>query len=298
MNLKKILAQKVLIITCLLQGFLIFNGNLLGMLQCPIAQKPTQLNTQINTQKNGKVILLLGTSSSGKSRACQEVVDFASTLSEQVVSVVMDTEDDKGISMTIRRQFPYDWSSEQILLYQSILEHAEQNKTVISDLMLFESEEEDITESFINKLKAETNVFSILVYCPMRQLLRNVASRNTSPQDGEGRSPVNVFGQYLDMYFSPDVSDSDTETGSYSSIEDVENTEFIEGIENLSLCPVEPYETRSKTRQIERLQTLSRRPSSPALFNSNIYDLVLKNTGNNFEKNIGLIFYELFHWLK
>jgi len=291
MYLKKI---KVLIITGLLQVFLMFNGSLLGMLYQPVAQKPAQLDQQ----KNGKVVLLLGTSSSGKSRACQEVFDFASTLSEQVVSVAMDTEDDKGISMAIRRQFPFNWTNEQILLYQSILEHAQQNKTVISDLMLFESEEKDITENFINKLKAETNVFSILVYCPMRQLLRNVASRNSSPQDGESRSPVNVFGQYLEMYFSPDVSDNETEIGSYNSIEDIESKEFIEGIQKLSSCPVDPYEIQSRENQIAKLTMLSQRPSSPALFNPNTYDLVLKNTCDKFEKNIGQVFYKLFHWLK
>jgi len=250
-----------------------------------------------NAPKPGKVILILGTSSAGKTRASKEISDFVSSLSQNSIILAMDEEDDCGISRTVRAQFPSNWSCEHIIMYRSILEQTSRNKIVIFDLMLFETSDDDITESFISKLKTETEVFSVLVYCPIGQLLRNVASRNTSPSDFERRSPVSVVGQYLDMYCAKTELPIDDLTPPASIIEEIESSELILGIQALSELEIEPSEAQSRQAHIEKMQRLAQRQSSPITVPANTYNFVVKNTGN-LATDLGPLFYKLFHWIK
>jgi len=176
------------------------------------------------------------------------------------------------------------------------------DKVVICDLMLFVDPQNDITESFIERLKTKTNVYSVLIYCPINQLLSNVTTRNSSPGDTDRRSPISASGQYLDMYF-PTTGDTDNleegcKVAPDNGIDPIEPAEWTDGIDALSTCEIQPYEEQERQLHIDRLRQLSQRPSSPVFIKPNIYNLVLKNLGHNFEKNTGLLFYNIFKWLE
>lgn len=188
-----------------------------------------------------------------------------------------------------------------MLLYQSIAQQIEKGNIVICDLVLFENKENDITESFIEKLKTITSVTPVLVYCPINQLLRNVESRNSSGASREHRSPLAIADHYLDMYFSDPNSPSDATSRHLSElIGHADESEFKEGEQALSEFKEEDeYQKQEKQECIERLHQLSSRASSGAsspvpYVKPHLYDMVFKNDGKQFEEKMGTLFFKLY----
>lgn len=268
--------------------------------------KPIRTGQASNTEtKQGHAILFLGTSSAGKSYISKSASTYLSKFKDipSVVRIVMDDEEDRGIDSKTRQLFPNNWRIEHILLYQSIAQQIEKGNIVVCDLVLFENKENDITESFIEKLKIITSVTPVLVYCPINRLLRNVESRNSSGQSREHRSPLAIADHYLDMYCSTPNSPADATPSHLSElIDDADESEFKEGEQRLSKIQEEDaYEKQAKKECIERLQQFSSRASSgasspvPIYVKQHVYDMVFKNDGNNFEKQMGELFFKLYN---
>ena len=157
-------------------------------------------------QSRAKIILVLGTSSSGKSTICSRLSSHfpgSSLLSMDS----MDDELDEGLSKVERQKFPQEWiTSELCILCKKILTQAVSCNILIVDAILQESSRDlqlDQTASFIKYLKQRgLQVYSLLVHCPILQLMQNVSKRNTGTGGVECRSPVAVVGEYVDTYLS------------------------------------------------------------------------------------------------
>ncbi len=284
----------------------ILGNNIWGMDKILIPQ-PIRLgaaSTTTTPDKKGHAILLLGTSSAGKSRICKKVFDYLTSFKNiaPIIKVVMDDEEDRGIDNNTRKTFPDDWRLEHILLYQTIAQHTQQGNIVVSDLVLFETKDNDITESFIEKLKTTTTVTPILIYCPLGQLLRNVESRNSSGESREHRSPLVIAEHYLDMYSSnPNTPRENVQSPCPQLIDAAEKSEFEKGEKALSEIKVQDeYDQKAQQECIEKLRNMSSRNASrdtspiPIYANTNIYDMVFKNDGQKSEEQIGLLFFRLY----
>ena len=272
--------------------------------------RPTPIRTgqASNTEtKPGHAILFLGTSSAGKSYICKSASTYLTKFKDipPVVRIVMDDEEDRGIDRETQKLFPPHWRIEHMLLYQSIVQQIEKGNIVVCDLVLFENQENDITESFIEKLKTVTSVTPILIYCPINQLLRNVESRNSSGQSREHRSPLAIADHYLNMYCSTPNNPADVTPSRLSElIDDADESEFKESEQRLAkITEEDEYERKTKKECIERLQQLSSHASSgtsspvPIYVKPHVYDMVFKNDGNNFEKQMGELFFKLYNKL-
>lgn len=233
----------------------------------------------------GNVILFLGTSSAGKTKICNETYDHLhkNFRDKPIVRICQDESEDRGISAEERKHFPPTWSTEHILLFQEISKHTSKKKIVLGDLMLFENQKtHDITESFIAKLKTITNVFSVLVYCPLPQLIKNVDLRNSSDDELDQRSPSEVIGQYCEMYLSQDLQ---KENDSYKEIDVLKEYDILKAVKTLQKA--QPTHDAVE-RYIQILRNLSNKVPLPVITH-NIYDVVMKNKKENFDKEIILL---------
>ncbi len=261
---------------------------------CPKAIRPAQMDT-----KKGYVVLILGPTSVGKTTISKqisgEVASFVGSLKDQpeIVQVAMDDEEDGSVSRDIRSDFP-GWRDEHILLYQKIMAQAQMNKVVISDIMLFESNDYDITESFINKLKEKTNVFPTLVYCSMYQLVANIVSRNSSEDSLDSRSPDSAVDQFCEQFnLSRSVDEHDLQP-----IDSISPREIEMGIDMLGTSPVNASGRASRARCIQKLQRLHSTSPSPVMVMPKLYDFIIKNSGSSLEAGIAKICYALFKKIK
>lgn len=257
---------------------------------CP---KPLRA-TPAHCTKKGYIILILGSSSVGKSRISGEVVAFLKKMMglPEVIKIAQDTEeDDWGISSKLTEQFPKSWTTEHIHLFQIITQKALEDKVVICDLILRESNDYDITECFIKKLRQVTQVFSILVYCSIARLISNVMDRNSTGCERESRSPFSTMHQYFDVYLSPIPSDSTNEVINTLSAEDLED-----GIKKLRTLeePKVPHGETPRETCVNRMLELQTRTPSPILWDKGLYDYVIKNGECDLPKEIGCIYYKLF----
>lgn len=271
--------------------------------------RPTPIRTgQVSTSetKKGHAILFLGTSSAGKSHISKAAYTYLRKFKDiaPVVRIVMDDEEDRGIDSKTKQSFPGNWRIEHMLLYQSIAQQIEKENIVVCDLVLFENKENDITESFIEKLKTITSVTPVLVYCPINQLLRNVESRNSSGESREHRSPLAIAGNYIDMYFSTLSSPTEATPSHLSElIGDTDESEFKEGEQALAEFKEEDeYQKQEKQEYMERLHQLSSQASSGAsspvpYVKPHLYDMVFKNDGKKFEEKMGTLFFKLYNKL-
>ncbi|PKN03186.1 hypothetical protein CVU75_03525 [Candidatus Dependentiae bacterium HGW-Dependentiae-1] len=285
------------------------SNNLWGMdkIVIPKPMRPGQSEATTTANKKGHAILLLGTSSAGKSRICKQVSKYLTNLKNiaPVVEVIMDNEEDRGVDNTTRQSFPADWRCEHILLYQTIIQHTQQNNIVISDLVLFETKETDITESFIEKLKTTTTVTPVLIYCPLGQLLRNVESRNSSGESREHRSPLIIAEHYLDMYSSsPNTPRSGIQSAPPQLVDTADDAEFEDGEKALSQIKIQDeYDQKIQQDCRDRFRRISSRASSPGAWttpiyaNTNIYDMIFKNDGKKSEEQMGVLFLRLYNKL-
>lgn len=160
----------------------------------------------LGMEQRSKIILVLGTSSSGKSTICSRL--SAKFSGSSLISMdSMDEELDEGMSKRERQQFPQEWITlELCILCKKILTQAASCNVLIVDAILQETARDlqiDQTASFVNYLELKGfQVYTILVHCPILQLVHNVSKRNMGPRGIERRSPVSVVGEYVDTYLS------------------------------------------------------------------------------------------------
>lgn len=258
--------------------------------EAPIVYPKPIKPTPIKAAKQGHVIMLLGSTSVGKTFIRYKLTEFLEVIKRlpEIVQIVMDGAEDRGVPAAIMKQFPTDWSTEQILLFQDTVKAAQDGKLVICDSVLF-SNDCDITESFINKLKEYTDTTSILVYCSMERLLTNITSRNDSGNEGERRDPLNAVEKYLDMYLSPTPDSEEYKRADYVSSPELEN-----GIRVVKTLPIDSDKEMQRERCVRRMQVLRDSPASPIMFNSKLYDYTIKNDeGCDLENQLAPICYKL-----
>lgn len=122
-------------------------------------------------QRKAKIILVLGTSSSGKSTICKQLSShFPDSFLLSMDS--MDDGLDEGMSKGERQQYPREWiTSELCILCKKILTQAASCNIMIVDAILQETSKDlqiDQTASFIKCLKQRGfQVYSLLVHCPI-----------------------------------------------------------------------------------------------------------------------------------
>jgi len=248
---------------------------------------------QENTQK-GYVVLILGSMSVGKTTISKQISEnvgsFLMSLKShpQVVQLAQDEEIDGRIDRTLRLEFP-GWTNEHIILYQKIMEQACQNKVVICDLMLFESSDYDITESFISRLREKTNVFPALVICPMDQLVANTLRRNRSDEAFSRRSPDSVVDQYSEQLLSKSFDERKT-----MIVGSVTPGEIQKGIDLLSTSPAFESERKSRAICIRKLRELHSTSPSPIRVPTALYDFFIYNSSSSLNEGIKNICWALF----
>lgn len=240
--------------------------------------------------KKGYVVLILGSTSVGKStmskRISGEITTFLENLRNHpdVTKIAMDDridDDDVAIPSAVRKEFP-GWSEDHITMFKKIVAEATLNKVVVVDLMLFVSLEYDITESFITKLKEKTNVFSVLVYCSMDQLIENIVSRSSSSDLSDRRSPDVAVDQFCEQYLS--------QSPRVQEIDHISPSEIEQSIQTLSSSPIKIPAT---DRCVEILRKLHDRSPSPVTCNPQLYGFIIKNNEKSICAGIAKIWYAL-----
>jgi len=203
-----------------------------------------------------------------------------------VSKIAMDDredDDDIAIPSKVRKEFP-GWTEEYIVMFQKIMAQATMNNVVVADLMLFESNDYDITETFITKLKEKTNVFSVLVYCSMDQLIENIVSRSCSSDLTDRRSPDSAVDQFCEQYLSasPHVH----------VIDSISPSEIEQGIQTISSSPIR---IPAADRCVEKLRKLHDRSPSPVMCNPQLYSFIIKNNERSISAGIAKLWYALFN---
>lgn len=247
----------------------------------PMAIRPGIANT-----KKGYVVLILGPMSSGKTtiskRISYDLTKFLTRLKDtpEIVRIAEDEEMDGGIDRKLRLDFP-GWTNEHIILFKKIIEQARQNKVVICDLLLYESSDYDITESFIRRLREKTNVFSTLVICSINKIVANTLHRNSSGQPFSRRSPDSVVDQYSEQLLSKSFDERYSQVVSCVTTREIE-----EGIELLSTSPALPSERQSREKCIRKLRELHSASPSPLRVPTDLYDFFIYNGGASLDDGI------------
>ncbi|MBF0206656.1 MAG: zeta toxin family protein [Oligoflexia bacterium] len=267
-----------------------------------------------------KVILILGTSSSGKSRLAgyiQGKLDNRASF----VSIDELTGENLGMPREELALFPRKFSIEHIRLYKSIEMEAAKGKPVICDAMLYDIE--DLTELFVSLLKSHNyDVHTILVYARPGVLLGNVASRNKKSNSFEHRSPRDVIGQFFDMFIpigdpssasvSSDVSVASDASVPRKRIDSISVEEFNDHISQIpdedgeiaaavdefrgkiasSLVEVEDEDEESKGEEYRR----QRSSESPVMENYP-YDHIIINRGGNISNQYESTYDKIVEWI-
>jgi chloramphenicol 3-O-phosphotransferase len=141
----------------------------------------------------GRIVLFNGTSSAGKSSLAEVVVRDSKTKFEVVSfdDFHRSYREKYGVTRLNREQ----WEDFRISLYRHAKVQSESGRNIIIDTVEF-----DVAYDQYCKILNCSNVVKAIVYCPLDQILRRIARRN-SADDPAGRRPVLLaFQQFLQMY--------------------------------------------------------------------------------------------------
>lgn len=129
--------------------------------------------------KQGKIILLDGVSSAGKSSICKELVQILGS-SYQIIAI------DDFVKDVFAEQEKHPVSPSEFIarcdecsdkMYEKIKEITDQGKNVICDNVLAGLEGEKSVKLNLEKLK-DLNTYFVLVYCPFKILVERILQRN------------------------------------------------------------------------------------------------------------------------
>jgi len=267
-----------------------------------------------------KIILVLGTSSSGKSTICARLSGQFSGVSLLSMDS-LDDELDEGLSRRERQQFPQEWiTSELCILCKKIITQASSCNIMIVDAILQESSVDsqiDQTASFIKYLRQRgLQVYALLVHCPILQLVQNVSKRNRCPRGIERRSPVAVVEEYVDTYLSSSSPSpllsraaSGSESGSAcgsevahitSSPNEFVNSDDLERVLAMfSQMQVDPALEVAKGVLLARLRSVSSSHTPlPVEINDEDYNFIFhNNSSETFDLEFSRLITELSAWL-
>jgi deoxyadenosine/deoxycytidine kinase len=189
----------------------------------------------------GMVVIINGTSSSGKSSVARELIrrmDGPYKCWDLMALDDYDTSDIDAFGESCyeeeEEKYPnYSLGEENSFFCRNIIDSALSGKNVICDTVLYarenERDREDYLGCFVERLRKNgIKYVSVLVYCPLNKLEERVTKRNRLAQvlhtPGETRSPYQFAYQFASLYhcesdvcFSPVVFSSDL--GTLSSVD-------------------------------------------------------------------------------
>ena len=95
------------------------------------------------------------------------------------------------------------------------------------------------------------------------------------------------------------IPDETLPTEQRVQIDELTDADFKDGAKTLTQLKIEAYEQNPKNKCVKRLQELARRsPPSPVTINSVLYDFVVQNNGESFEKETGTLIFRLSQLLR
>jgi len=281
------------------------------LLTCNAFIAPTKVFC-MEQQSTGKIILVIGTSSSGKSTICKQLSNRIAECYSVIPTLLsmddMNGDFDIGLSHEERNHFPREWVTDEIrILCKKTMGAASSNNLVIVDAILQESiegQQIDQTTSFVGFLKSRGyDVFTVLVFCPVMQLVKNVSTRNSSPNPNESRSPTEIVSEFFDAYV-PSASDEDEELAQITSKPEAEEfinpKDILELLEMFSQMQVERHLIQAKMLLLKKLEKEAiRRTPSPVAINPQKYNFLFKNDSKeDFETKLSVLANVVCRWLR
>ncbi len=304
-------------------GLSLFQADIFGAVPKPELDSAALAHEE---SRRAKVILVLGTSSSGKSTISNRLkANFPNSCLVAMDS--MDDELDQGITKQERLEFPREWlSTELCILCKQILKQADSHSIIVVDAILQEitrDSQVDQTASFITYLERKGfQVYSLLVHCPIARLVQNVSKRNADGCDMSRRSPVAVVGEYIDNYISPVGSPSsgchrspfgsppscgslrasiDGEVAAFTgrSGEFIDPSDFDLVLKMFSQMQVDPSLEKAKNVLLEKIKQVSaRRTPSPVIIAYENYNFIFNNrTPELFETEFSRLISAISMWV-